>query len=509
MFGRRRSPQHDRAARPSRRKRILRIALAALALLFVARFFGLRATDRTAWPAPAPGVRLEVRPDGVHDPAPGADWVDGDDSVDLISPEEESALLAALPPATNAPVRAYRVFQAGGVAALSAEERAAINARWFRPGERDADGDGWPWRGLADLLWNVGPTGFAPCPDGAARHAELVGRFPEAVVQTCYQSQAEGPWSSACVVCCDTARNVLAGPLCRGAGLLGRTAALQCVSLLCRETLMACADSGGQLPVDAAQAAVDRLRCAESNIVNCAEALREDRVSILAAVHAIYTGEGGENLAAAAGGETPRGLHGFGGWVVRRLGGTEEATRAHLDALFSRLIANAENPYTPDGLVAGLPDWCRLKKRTPWTRDPVGSAIAAAYLRHAIVAAAVEPTLRLELRAARIAIALRLWRDAHGGVYPETLDELASGERPLLVAEDFADPFSPDGAPLRYARDGDGWRFWSVGLDGRDGAGARDAFTAPKGADLADSDLVFTSRERDIRRAALDATAAR
>ena len=39
MFGRRRSPQHDRAARPSRRKRILRIALAALAVLFVARFF--------------------------------------------------------------------------------------------------------------------------------------------------------------------------------------------------------------------------------------------------------------------------------------------------------------------------------------------------------------------------------------------------------------------------------------------------------------------------------------
>ena len=501
-------PRHDPSPRRSRRRRILRIALAVFAVLLVARFFGLRATDRTAWPAPAPGVRLEVRPVGVHDPAPGADRVDGDDSVDLISPEEESALLAALPPATNAPVRAYRVFQAGGLAALSPEERAAINARWFRPGERDADGDGWPWRGLADLLWNVGQTGFAPCPDGAARHAELVGRFPEAVVQTCYQSQAEGPWSSACVVCCDTARNVLAGPLCRGAGLLGRTAALQCVSLLCRETLMACADSAEPLPVEAANAAIDRLRLAESNIVNCAEALREDLVSIRAAVHAIYTGEGGDRLAASAGGAAPKGLHGFGGWVVRRLGGTEEATLAHLDALFSRLIANAENPYSPEGLAAGLPDWCRLKGRTPWTRDPVGSAIAAAYLRHATVAAAVEPTLRLELRAARVAIALRLWKDAHGA-YPATRDELAAGEKPPLAPADLADPFSPDGAPLRYARDGEGWRSWSVGLDRADGGGARDAFTAPEGADLSDSDLVFTSHERAIRRAALENAARR
>ena len=72
MFGRRRSPQHDRAARPSRRKRILRIALAALAVLFVARFFGLRSTDRTAWPAPAPGVRLEPLPAAAGTPLAGA-----------------------------------------------------------------------------------------------------------------------------------------------------------------------------------------------------------------------------------------------------------------------------------------------------------------------------------------------------------------------------------------------------------------------------------------------------
>ncbi len=495
MFGRRRSPQHDRAARPSRRKRILRIALAALAVLFVARFFGLRATDRTAWPAPAPGVRLEPAATGGR--------------IQLIDPAKADAILAALPPATNAPIHAYRVFQAGGLDALSPEERAAIDMRLDcdLPGIVDWEAGAWPWNGFFGLMDNslYAPSiGFAPNPDGAARYAEMVGRFSEAIVLFCYCAQS-GDLGAAFKLRSTAARNLVAGPLFHGAGLPGRAAALQCVSLLCRETLMACADWPVAPKAETAQTAIERLRQAESYIVDCAEALREDRVSILAAVHAIYTGEGGENLAAAAGGETPQGLHGFGGWVVRRLGGTEEATRAHLDALFSRLIANAENPYTPDGLVAGLPDWCRLKKRTPWTRDPVGSAIAAAYLRHAIVAAAVDPTLRLELRAARVAIALRLWKDAHGGAYPATLDELASGEKPLLVPADFADPFAPDGAPLRYGRDGDGWRFWSVGLDGRDGGGARDAFTAPPGADTSDADLVFTSRERDIRRAALDA----
>ena len=493
-----RSPQHDRTARPSRRKRILRVALAVFAVLLVARFFGLRATDRTAWPAPAPGVRLEPATTGTR--------------IQLIDPAKADAILAALPPATNAPVRAYRVFQAGGLDALSSDERYAIDKRMDcdLEGSVDWEAGAWPWNGLFDFMDNslYAPSiGFAMNPDGAARYAEMVGRFPEAVVLFCYSAQSRD-LGSAFELRSNAARNIIVGPLCRGAGLLGRTAALQCVSLLCRETLMACADWPVSPKAETAQAAVDRLRCAESNIVNCAEALREDRVSILAAVHAIYTGEGGENLAAATGGEKPRGLHGFGGWFVRRLGGTEEATREHLDALFSRLIANAENPYAPDGLVAGLPDWCRLKGRTPWTRDPVGAAIAGAYLRHAVVAAAVEPTLRLELRAARIAIALRLWKDAHGA-YPETLDELAAGEAALLVPADFADPFAPDGAPLRYSRDGDGWRFWSAGLDGRDGGGARDAFTAPPDADLDEADLVFTSRERDIRRAALDAPARR
>lgn len=492
-----RPPQHDRTARPSRRRRVVRIALAVFAVLLVARFFGLRATDRTAWPAPAPGVRLEPsRPAGE-----GA----VDACRERFGPEEAAAVLAALPPAAEAPVGAYRLFQSGGLEALSAGDVAAIEAR-LGPGGLHAEGG--PWAGAGALC---AEGGFTPASSGAACYTELVGRVPEFVVLACFESRRRAEAGDAAGSLRDRAglaSGIVSGPLMHGAGLLGRTAALQCVSLLCRETLMAAADSPEPLPAAAAADALGGFRRAEASVPSCAEALREDFVSVRAAVRAIYTGEGGAALAAAAGGVAPKGLRGFGGWVVRRLGGTEEATQAHLAALFSRLVANAENPYSPEGLLAGLPEWCRARGRTPWTRDPVGAAIAGAYLRHAAVAAAVEPTLRLELRAARLALALRLWKDARGA-YPETLAALAEGEGAPLGTADLADPFSPDGAPLRYERDGEGWRFWSVGLDGRDGGGRRDAFTAPDGSDLSDSDLVFTSREREIRRAALGAPGSR
>ena len=196
-------------------------------------------------------------------------------------------------------------------------------------------------------------------------------------------------------------------------------------------------------------------------------------------------------------------------WMVRRLGGTEAGSLAHVDALFSRLAANADAPFSKDGLAAGLPRWCREGSRPPWTRDHVAASVAQGYLRHARYAAALPPAAALELRAARVALALRAWRDASGG-WPESLAELETGDAarglpPLLEPGDAADPFAPDGSALRYARDAGGWRLWSVGTDQSDGGGAVDAFTAGKNAAGKPADFVFTSRERDIRKAASNA----
>ncbi len=262
--------------------------------------------------------------------------------------------------------------------------------------------------------------------------------------------------------------------------------------LLARETLMDAADVSAPWSGDPGEG-IAALRWAEGEIGDFSDAIRDDWRVHRAAAREFYAAmePGATNGPSAA-----------TKWFVRRLGGTEETTLAHVDALFSRLVANAALPYSPSGLAAGLPGWCLGKGRPPWTRDPAGAALARNYLRHAGAAAAIPPSIRLELRAARIAVGLRAWRDAHGGEWPATLDPLLDGEDPLLLPGDVADPFSPGGAPLRYARepDGSGWRLWSVGLDQADGNGAIDAFHA-EGADVKSSDFVFSSRERQLRAA--------
>ena len=65
---------------------------------------------------------------------------------------------------------------------------------------------------------------------------------------------------------------------------------------------------------------------------------------------------------------------------------------------------------------------------------------------------------------ARIAVALRRWRLAHG-TYPETLDVLAPG----LLADAPVDPFS--GRAFHYRREGGGFVLYSIGANARDESG--------------------------------------
>jgi hypothetical protein len=62
------------------------------------------------------------------------------------------------------------------------------------------------------------------------------------------------------------------------------------------------------------------------------------------------------------------------------------------------------------------------------------------------------------------AIALRLYRKEHGR-YPENLSALVPRYLPSVPA----DPF--DGKPLRYRREGTGFRLWSIGPDRKDDGG--------------------------------------
>ena len=457
--------------RRKRRGRLFLVALAALAIVAAASFLHARSADLRAWPEPAPGVSFEVP-------------VREDPPLDAAACR---ALAARLPDPATAPVDAYRRFQTHGFSGLSEAERAAIDARLGAAG-------GLPER------WNecMRPgVLFAATPSDAEDVAAFLGRGSELALLVAYAAErgpAPGPGNLG-----HFAGGVV-GTFTRGAGLLGYAAALPAAAILSRETSMsACGPDGIAFDPDAPSPvsprdAIAHFRSAEDGIAPLADAIRDDWRVHRAAAREFY--------ASMAPGAT-NGPSGATKWFVLRLGGTEETTLAHVDALFSRLVANAALPYSPDGLAAGLPGWCLGKGRPPWTRDPAGAALARNYLRHAVAAAAIPPGIRLELRAARIAVALRTWRDANGGEWPASLDPLLEGDAPLLLPSDAADPFSPDGARLRYERepDGSGWRLWSVGLDQVDGNGAVDAFHSSD-ADVKRSDFVFTSRERELRRAA-------
>ena len=466
--------QPDRHSRNGgRRRKLFLFALAALAVVAALSFRHARSADLAAWPAPAP----DVSPEGPAREGP------------LLDEDACRALAARLPDPASAPVDAYRRFQTEGVAALSEDDRAAIALR------RGNDGDA-----MDAWLRALAPDGFrngfaVETPAGAEAAADLLGRGGEMAVLDAI-AIAEGRDAGERVRRFARSAGGTIRVFTRGAGIVGFAAALPPATLLSREALMSACGPEAPDPESAA-AAVESLRAAEDAIAPLADAIRDDWRVHRAAARAFY--------ASMAPGAT-NGPSAATAWFVRRLGGTEETTLAHVDALFSRLVANAALPYSPDGLAAGLPGWCLGKGRPPWTRDPAGAALARNYLRHAGAAAAIPASIRLELRAARIAVALRTWRDANGGEWPSSLDPLLEGATPVLLPGDLADPFAADGARLRYERepDGSGWRLWSVGLDRIDGGGAVDAFHAERNA-VRDSDFVFSSHERELRRAAAEA----
>jgi len=94
----------------------------------------------------------------------------------------------------------------------------------------------------------------------------------------------------------------------------------------------------------------------------------------------------------------------------------------------------------------------------------------AHYLRHRsrILVAMVVPAwvrkAEARLAVAQVSFALRLYR-AERGTYPESLGALT----PAVLAEVPADPFT--GKPLMYAREGDGFLLYSIGLNGADDGG--------------------------------------
>ena len=456
-------------AKRSRRRKIAWAAVTLLLAFGTGRFLVMRAADRDAWPTPAPGVD--------YDPTGGR----ADQLSSCATPESFAEVVDGMTPPDPALVAEYHAYQTLGFAEDAAYP--LIEARLRETGKARLAFD--------DVLGSV--DGLDPSVGSVAYNA-VAGRSAEITLLGCYAAAdllRQGATNAAAAAEIRLGLLQHALKLTRGGGLLGRAAALNNAMLVVREDIMA--------PVvwrDRADCAshVQHMMMLEDDFGGLDEALRADWVSIRHSIAAMYEQMAETNTPAAKPG---RRLSGKSAFFVNLLGGTEAGTRANLDAVLSRLVHNAGAPYAPDGLTAGLPEWCRGTSRAPWTRDPIGAAVASAYLKNAALGHAAGPGLLLELRAARIVAALQ-WLRQSAGAYPESLDALLADG--LLEEADVRDPFSKNGAArLGYSRDGDGWRLHSVGLDQEDGGGLVDAYRTDDAKARRTADFVFISRERDVR----------
>lgn len=466
------------------RRRILRVFAIGIPIVMVLCFFKWRADDLHAWVQEVPDALPAVR-----------------QSNRALLPEEMEVFWAQQPSLTNAPVHAYYLFQCKGLDAMDVTSLSQLKERMgpsysnvvaYRKLLETHDGFSTNTLGEATNIrfaancreWSIwlmaamraGEHGFSPADRGlsAAQHLRL---------------------------------------LTSGIGISGRAVALEIVMMHVRETIMESIEAP-TYALDTAQKLIEGFRLAETPdyLRPLEDALAIDCAGLLEnADRDIYPQLLSDKRRAIneGSGELPIysnfQISGFTAWLMRKLGANQEETHRHLRALFSVLAYNAKQPYSQMGLLTGLPPWCRGEKRMPWTRDPVGTFLAEGFLRHARYGAAISPNIRLETRVARAAVALRIWKDAHNGQYPESLLALLEGEDALLTAEDLHDPFSPASELLRYTRDGEnGWRIWSIGLDQEDDYGLQDAMTAKDRKDRQKSDFIFTSNERLLRAAAMD-----
>ena len=445
-------------------KKVVLIGLPVLFAFFGLRFALWRHSDKTAWPERDAETDFNTAPDSrpnIPAPKPPAFF---DDAV------------AQMPAPLPALVDEYLLYQKAGIQANGAypeiEKQMALAPLEF-PSPRFAGHDD-------KFVFNANCHRFDES-EGYAGFTGFIGRLSELAILSAYRFDVIADPAERAEWFTDS----LAGMrnlICKGGGGIGALhVTLNNTMLMVRALAM---NPIAFATEDEAAALISALRLLEREYDGesfLANAIRADKISFGESVGKIYAN-----------------LKGKSALIIRVLGGNEADTRANLDALFSRLIANAGLPYSPDGITAGLPEWCAGKGRIPWTRDHIGASVAQSYLRHAVFAAALHPSVTLELRAARIITALEFFKTQHGA-YPETAEELIAAG--LVDESDFADPFATEITRLSYARDGGGWRFWSVGFNQQNDGGLANAYHAAKDTDLKKTDLVFTSREREIRNA--------
>ena len=243
-------------------------------------------------------------------------------------------------------------------------------------------------------------------------------------------------------------------------------------------------------PAALARAMIEALLAWPAEMEPFAEAIRFERLLALDAVDHVYRGAAPlvRQDESTASGRMGRWIAARGPTSLHALGSTPEQTRRNVDAVYSHLIDAAESGRLADteaSLFARvLPSGNRARI---WymLNDPVGRMLMALMLPATGRAEHRVRTTFVHAEATAVLLALDLYRGDHGH-YPAALAALAPDYLPRVPEDRFA-----PGQPLCYAHDGDAFRLYSVGPNGRDHGGERDYWAAETDAERAEADLVF------------------
>lgn len=283
----------------------------------------------------------------------------------------------------------------------------------------------------------------------------------------------------------------------RGTGILGRGVAAEIARTFASEICMG--SEAHPFTYDQVKGVNAEVRKYLTSPDSLEQAIRDDHISFVNAAAAVYDQIDNDAPPSEIYGGKPIG--GMTKVYIGWLGGTREVTIKNIDSVFSYLIVNSRNPYTPDSILEGLPKWCYGIESGPYTVDPIGETIVSAYLTQARTIVAINCHYETELRVAMIGFALNAYKHVNGK-YPEDLSVLI--DEGLILKEDLVDPFSINRASeLKYKSENNGaaWRIYSVGVDQADNGGVLPIQNANSEnfAEIERTDLVYQSGERARR----------
>jgi len=303
-----------------------------------------------------------------------------------------------------------------------------------------------------------------------------------------------GDWKSAAA----DYRTVLhvSDQLSRGGPLISVLVDYACSAVACQS--MRRATLASKTPPAALKELAGTLLDIDRHVEPLAEAMRYERLASQDAVRMVR------------GGDVPRLMsldgesHGSPWRVFGALcrAGLLRSTPAHFDAVYSQIIALADEPWSLDrtfrGLVPPFPSGNPVRFVGALLDDPVGRVLINILVPALDNAREVFFIYRARLRGTALFLAVRAYQLDHRGQPPVALADLAPGYIDGLPA----DPFGKGGARFAYSVTGDSWMVYSVGPNQRDDEGRYDWNFETDRRDHADSlDVCFSSaefaRERD------------